>query len=418
MDSIKQKKSHSATAGKLLIVLAGAGMANCALALDGDVITPYTSYGVTHESNLFRFSSKQDALISTGSTDTSDMVTRASVGVRFDKDVSLQNFSGDVNLSKNKYSDNSQFDSDSKRANGRWNWQVGSKFGGAIGASYAESLSPFREFLSLAPTTDVTERNVRTQRGFFADGGWLISPSWRVRASYTAQDQDYELRTQRVNNGTLDTIETGVDYLARSNSSIGVLARQTRGRYDVSQNAGPSQISNDYRQTELNGRVIWQFSEMTRLQTTAGYVRRSYDALSERDSDGVNARIVGSWRATGKLNFALSAWREVGAQNYLSANVNRNLGLQLTSNWDVASKVKVTGRINSEKRSYNGVSLNDGEASGTRSDRYNEGSVSVAYMPTYHWTISAAVTRYRLSSSEDDRGYDGNATSLNMRYEF
>ncbi|UUZ49878.1 hypothetical protein LP420_06980 [Massilia sp. B-10] len=56
-----------------------------------------------------------------------------------------------------------------------WNWHLGDHLDGNLGTSYVKALAPFVNFHG-------RERNLRSERRQFADAGYLLHPSWRLRA--------------------------------------------------------------------------------------------------------------------------------------------------------------------------------------------------------------------------------------------
>ncbi|MGI4938828.1 MAG: XrtB/PEP-CTERM-associated polysaccharide biosynthesis outer membrane protein EpsL [Janthinobacterium lividum] len=403
----------------LLLLAAANAMAQSAVVLEDDVFTPNVNYRVTHDSNLFRQHDNSAVQAALGTSQLSDTMQTATAGLKFKKKVSLQGFDVDASLGRTKYSEFTQFNSDERYLSGGWRWAVGSHLSGSLTGAYSQALSPFNDFLSLANNTDPTlQKNVVTRKNAGFRGNWELSPSWRVVGGYGKEKQYYDLASQAVNNGSLQTADVGLDYVARTGSSVGLQLRNGKGKYDLTQSTPVSQITNDYQQHELNGKVVWQFSEITQMQVIAGYVRRTYDTFSERNSGGLNARAIGSWKATSKLGWTVNAWNEVGALNYLSANVEKNRGIQLDGLYDMSAKTKAGGTVSLTHRNYNGFANTDGLASSDHTDRYQTGTLKLTYFPTRHATIETSVGYYRLLSNISQLEYSGKTVSLNMRYDF
>src|SRR5689334_10853429 len=95
-----RKKSQ---ASPHVLLLAAVAM-SClpAFAAEGDVFTPYASYGVYHDGNLLR---NPDSV-----GKESDSWTRSAVGIKIDKDIGRQELTADLSANHSDYDRFSQFD--------------------------------------------------------------------------------------------------------------------------------------------------------------------------------------------------------------------------------------------------------------------------------------------------------------------
>jgi len=413
------RATASSNLNKALVFFLTAGSCcTVAVAVEEDMLTPYVNYSINYDDNIFRLHDSAAAMATLGTEKMSDTTQIATGGLRFDKKFSQQHLKADFNLSRQKYNSFSQFDHDSRAYQANWNWHAGTHLDGNLGGNYSKTLAPFTEYLSLTPNVTAQQNNMRSHQRAFADAGWLLHPSWRVRGGYSRYEQDYELDTQRANDGTLDTGELGLDYLVQNNSSVGLLVRKLRGRYFNEQSFGLSSVNNSYEQNEFKGKIVWQFSEKTQMQFIGGWANRKYDNFSERDSSGINTRFVGNWKATSKLVFSMGAWREIGELNYLSANFGMTRGINVGALWKITDILKLNGVLLRETRDYNGVTPLAGTATASHNDRYYNAMLKLTYLPTRHLTIDTSVYHYVLGSSLPQLGYRGSGALLNTRYEF
>lgn len=193
------------------------------------VLRPYVGYAVGQDDNVLGIGSAGDAVSSTS--------RRAEAGVLFDKRLGQQVVSAALQWNRTSYVQLPELDHDGKDARLNWNWHVGNRFDGNVGATYVQSLAPFVNFHG-------RERNLRTERRQFVDGGWLLHPSWRVRAGLARDTLAYELDTQQAGNRADNIGELGLDYMARSGSTIGTQLRHTRGQFPNRQQFGALLVDN------------------------------------------------------------------------------------------------------------------------------------------------------------------------------
>lgn len=383
-----------------------AGFYSVALALEGDVIRPYVSATYSYDDNLRRFSNKQQALISTGSTNTSDTILMTGVGIILDKEVSQQRFYFDISANRTKFDRNSELNNDGKEMTGRWDWRIGKHLEGKAELYHKEALVPFSDFQGLALNTRTINRRT-------VDGKWLFHPRWRLRSSLMNVQTEYSATSQQVANLDEDSQELGVDYVSPSKSLIGVLYRHVKGTRPAQIIFGVP-ISNDYEQDELKLNVDWTVTGKTKIQFLGGLVDRKHDQLSQRDFRKFNARGNVNWLPTGKTGLNLSIWRENNAQSFVTTSYTLNTGTSVVGSYYLTNKITLQGNAKYEKRDFEG----DAIFQSNRSDKDKNFSVSVIYKPTLSLMLNASLMHSTRDSTSDMLSFKSNAVSLTGQYEF
>lgn len=381
------------------------GAVSClpAFAAEGDVFQPYVGYSFAYDENV---SGIKDA-DNPDNRKLSDTSRRAEAGLAVKKRISQQVLSAKLNVAHVTYDEFDTLNNDSKDLLGNWNWHVGDRVEGNLGASYVQELS------SVTNSGGVDARNLRTQRREFFDGSWLLHPSWRVRGGLSRDKLSYDVDAADDRNENAS--ELGLDYLARSGSTVGMRLRHTRG--DL-----PNQPSgdNNYDQNELKAKVDWLLTGKTQLQFLGGYVQRKYGSDSARDYSGLNARVIANWKPTGQLGVTVSGWREIGAPANLtteygefippvgsSSSFTLNQGVSIGSTWDVTSKIRLAALLKHETNDFRG-------AEAGREDTYRTASAKLTYRATNH--LQLATLLYRNSIPGDSTANNG--VMLSSRYEF
>ena len=97
-----------------------------------DVFSIDAGASVEHHSNIFR--------VANGASDT---VVRALLGVRFERDISLQRVTAYATLEPAKYLNFSSYDYVGYTAGGTWAWEVGRPVFGELTARFAQFQTPF-----------------------------------------------------------------------------------------------------------------------------------------------------------------------------------------------------------------------------------------------------------------------------------
>jgi exopolysaccharide biosynthesis operon protein EpsL len=375
-----------------------------AMAAPDDVLRPYLGYTVAHDDTVLG-----DGVERPGEAVASTSM-RAEAGVLFDKRIGRQVLSAALQASHTKYGQLPELDHDAKDLRVNWNWRVGNRFDGNLGVSYVDALAPFVNFQG-------PERNLRSERREFADGRWLLHPSWRLRAGVARDTLAYDLEAQQTGNRVEHVGELGLDFLARSGSTAGVQVRHTRGEFPNRQQLGALALDNSYDQDEVKAKINWLLTGKTGLQFLGGLVQRKHDVFPARDYRGINARLGANWQATAKLGVALATWREIGALDDVTASYTLNQGASLGASWDLSDKLRVDTQLKRETSAYSGTSAL-ASALSERKDSVRRASVGLAYKATSHLRLGIQAYRAERSSTLAGNSYPTSGVSFNSRYEF
>ncbi|KAB8054433.1 hypothetical protein GCN74_24745 [Janthinobacterium sp. FT14W] len=329
----------------LLLALAGTLASGAALADISDTIKPFVATTYSYDDNLMRLPDDVPGF-SGPRSDTSRMLQ---AGFLFNRPIGRQILTGQAKWSKVSFDRFSQFDYDGKDFLADLEWHIANHLEGHAGASYAQTLTPFSDF-----QTNV--RNLRTQRREYLNGAWRFHPSWRVRGGLSRDRYSYDLPSQAFSNWTEDATELGVDYLAPSNSRIGVQLRHLNGKYPNRNALESSVYGSGYRQDEIKANIYWALSGITQLEFLGGWVRHRNNLLSGRDVSGTNGRLSMYWQPLGKVNFTGMVWREFGSVDNSLVTSSLNTGASVSAAWTATAKVRVDALLRQERRDFSAVS--------------------------------------------------------------
>jgi exopolysaccharide biosynthesis operon protein EpsL len=377
-----------------------------ALAAPDQVVRPYVGYAVAHDDNVL---GAGDGVDRPGEV-VSSTSRRAEAGVLVDKRIGQQALSAALQFTRTSYEQLPELNNDGKDLRLNWNWHVGNHLDGNVGATYVQALAPFVNFHG-------RERNLRSERREFADGRWLLHPSWRMRAGVSRDTLAYDLDAQQAGNRVENVGELGLDYLAHSGSTIGTQLRHTRGEFPNRQQLGALSVDNSYDQDELKAKVSWLITGKTQLQFLGGLVQRKHDAFAARDYRGLNARLNANWQASAKLGVALASWREIGALDDVTASYTLNQGASLGSTWDLSDKLRLDGQLKHETSDYSGTAV-IASLLPERKDTVRRATFGLVYKPTVHLRLGAQAYHDERRSTLAGNSYPTTGLLLNSRYEF
>jgi exopolysaccharide biosynthesis operon protein EpsL len=376
-----------------------------------DAITPYAGFGIGYDDNVLRLPNAA-AGRDMGLDGLSDVTRRLEFGLALDKKISQQRVTANLNVTKVDYDRFTQLDHLDKNLGVNWNWHVGNHVEGNAGVNYSQGLTPFIDFHLLEP-------NIRTQTNEYVDGAWLFHPSWRVRAGLVHSKLWYDLPSQQPGNNSQNQSELGLDYLARSGSTIGLQLRHTRADFPNPEQDGSTLIYNGYNQDEAKAKIDWLVTGKTRLHFLGGWVSRKQDAFPVRNFSGLNSRLSADWSPTGKIDVSAAIWREIAAVDDLSNVYSLNRGASLASAWKYSDKIRLVAQVKYEKRDFSQSSASGTLAGPTsQNDTLRNVALTLVYNPTLHWDLRLSAIRSTQTASAGSGGFVSNGVLFTTRYAF
>ena len=239
----------------------------------------------------------------------------------------------------------------------------------------------------------------------------------RIATRASRSSLEYDLASQQGGNRVEQVSELGLDFLARSGSTVGTQLRHTRGRYPNRQQIDALTVDNSYQQEEFKLKVNWLVSAKTQLQFLGGLVQRKHDAFAARDYRGVNARANASWQPSAKLSVALGTWREIGALEDVTISYTLNRGSSLGAIWDVTDKVRIDAQLKRETSDYSGTAAVASMLT-ERKDTFSRAALKLTYRATPHWQLGLQGYRNERRSTAAGNSYPGSGLQLSSKYEF
>ncbi len=395
---------HGRAVAALLAAWLGAGAAPLAMAGPSDAFQVYAGVGYFHDDNLFRL--PQESRLS-------DSARYGIAGVLFDRSYSRQKIYLQAKLSKVKFARFEQLDYDGKDVLGLWNWELGNRFEGSLGATYEQTLAPYIDFRS-------RERNLRVHRRQHADAAWKLHPAYRLRVGMARDTYRYDLALRQVHNRHEDMLEAGFDYTPRSGSTAGLLARRIKGHYDQQRSVAGALLNDDFTQDEIKVKLNWQLTGITSLQALAGYARRRHAVLGPRDASGFNGRLIASLNPRKKLRVNASLWREFAPieSNLVTYSLNR--GASVGATWDASAKLRMVASLSRERRSYEGRLGLASAAPAQLKDTLSQASLNATWSLRPTLQLNAALTHQRRTGADflGNGSFKSNLASVNVNAQF
>lgn len=381
-------------------------------AVIGKVVQPFASYAFTADDNLLRIRDKMDPLPLLGTRNLFDMSHRFTGGLMFEKEISRQRLTANLNWTHTSFEKFNQLDNDLKSMNGNWNWFLGNRLEGNMGASYVQSLAPFL----FQPGV----KNIRTEQTEFINAIWRFHPSWSLNGGYTHYDlsNDSPSNVFRFLNRIENRFEGGVDYLTSGRNTVGVLFRNILGDFTANVPTPDGSFADtSYDQKEVLAKINWVVSAKSNLNGTGGWVDRKNASYQGRDFSGFNARMVYRWQPTSKIGLSVSGWRESAAMQQLTARFSLNTGVSVAPSWNITEKVRLEGNFFYQTMKFDRLSnlTDESFVVGTNNTLRNS-SIKLTYTPYLGLQLSASIYNNYLKSDSSLGGFNANGANVNLQY--
>ncbi len=391
-------------------IIAAASMTQPAAAqFDGGADTPRNPVSVvlgadiSQDSNLFRQPSSAQR--------TSDTITIAYVGLRLDKQLSLQRFQLDVTETTRSYAKTSYLDFESLDYRGAWLWQVGSRLSGTLSADRKEALVPFEDALN--PGNPTRNISVSENRAFNLDA--LVFADWHLLAGVSQSSQSSDVSIQIQPDFEAVSHEAGIRYGAPSGSSISVIRRSTTGDY-LNQSSSLL-LGTGYKQEETELRIGWIATGKSNLSGRLTWLERTQNGAAQRNFSGVAGELIYALAATGKLKVNFIAKRDL-------APFQDTSGSYIVSNTlSVGPTLRITDRTVARLLLAHITSSFEGVTSGPmtgprRSDTLNMIEVGADWSPANRLIFGLSLLRQARDSTVPAFAFENTILRITAAYRF
>lgn len=383
-------------------------------AVIGKVVQPFASYTYTADDNLLRIRDKIDPLPLLGTSNLFDMSHRFTGGLMFEKEISRQRLTANLNWTHTSFDKFNQMDNDLKSLTGNWNWFLGNRLEGNMGASYVQSLSSFL----FQPGV----KNIRTEQTEFINAIWRFHPSWNLNGRYTRYDLSNASPSNifRFLNRTEDRFEGGVDYLTSGRNTVGVLFRDIIGDFPILVRAPDGSFTdNSYDQKEALAKINWAVSTKSNLSGTGGWVERNNASFTARNFSGFNARMTYHWQPTDKIGLSITGWRETASMQQLTASFSLNTGIRVVPSWDITQKIRLEGDFFYQNMKFDRFSiLTDSALPLGIHNTLRNSAIKLIYTPYLGLQLSVSIYNNYLKTDSSRGGFDANGANVNVQYTY
>lgn len=396
-----------------------------AQAKEGDTFRPFVSYTRYYDDNLFRLDDGKDFTIVI-EDDVPVVVTRETssdhygvlaAGIDVDWRPGRQRILASASKSQVRFSKYSSLDYDGSDYQLRWNWRLGNRWSGQVGATEKVTQTSFADFYLFEAINNTVTRADR-----FASAEWQFHPRWSVGVGAASLESTNSTCPKKLDDYKDDSVSATLGYATPRGSKLRAQFRKVDGEYsnrgaDNECDIPITTLDRFYSQTEYNLLADWAVEGKLVVRGKLGYVQRENDELSDRDFSGPAGRISADYFPTGKTMLTWAIYRELANSDDINASYQVVSGTSLGAAWLVASKTTLRMNAQYENRSFEG----DTGVVTTLAQRDEDtlsGTLSLSYVPVKMATIDLGVQTGRRDSNIRDGDYTFDSVFVSVRADF
>jgi exopolysaccharide biosynthesis operon protein EpsL len=362
---------------------------------------------VRHDNNLFRLDSGEQPP-NNGNADKSDTIYSTNVGVRLDKQYSLQRFVAEAMVRDHRFQNNSFLDYTAFNYRAAWHYAVTPRITGLLLAEQKEEQNSFVEFREARKNIQTSNVRLFTIDGEIGGGFHALAGLLDVRARNSV---DFE----QVGDYQQDGFELGGKWVAPSNNWISVLHRVTDGEFRGRELDPVSQLDTGFDQEETEANFFWRFTGKSVVDGKIAYVKREHDNFSDRDFSGMTGRVAYHWEITGKTSLHTSLSRNI--YNYQEDENSYYVEdrFSIGPEWQYSPKTSFRARYDYSERDYRGAIVPVAE---TRDDKLQSFLIAADWKAARSLLVTGILQRDKRSSNIEDNDYNATSVSINAQFLF
>jgi exopolysaccharide biosynthesis operon protein EpsL len=377
-----------------------------------DLFTISAGAALVQDSNLFRLPSNANLPAIIGSDSASDQITITSVGVKFNKDYSLQRLELDLNLANYHYQNFNYLNNTANNYSAAWRWSVTPRVRGSLTTDRKETLNDF---------TDVRgyqQRNQRTNVTTRLDGAYELDGAWRLVAGAAESSQTNPQNQSAEADTVTRSTDIGARYVFASKSQLGFILRSAQGTYRLSPNQPSGLINESFDQLDQEATLRWAIDGKSTADFRVTALSRKHANFGHRDFNGVSAVANYNLNVTGKISVTAGWVRELSSYQTTTSNYTQTDRFSIAPVWQMSYRTQLRLRHEMVVRDYLGAPTTLAVNAMQRSETVRDTTLALDWQPQPHLTLNASVQDSRRSVNLANLDYQSTTASVSAQISF
>jgi len=289
--------------------------------------------------------------------------------------------------SQKRYDALSQFDHTERQFDALYQWEYGQTWRGRLRHRFDERLYNYYGGFFTQPETPRATEDV-------AEVALRITPQLDLPVTYTQHSVRYDDAglAQRYNQDDRG-LQLALSYTSGRLSTFRVGMRQTDVRFPDRSAADVANIDSGYRDREVFVDVGWRLTDTTVLNGRIGRLDRTFDSLSNRDTQLISMSTGIDWRYSPKTALFLRGYRQPQSNSQADFRLYViSTGVEARVQYDMTAKTRIGLTGSYEQQKYQSFSNTASAATGGN-DRVTRLGATVEYAPTQRVLLRGELAR-------------------------
>lgn len=375
-------------------------------------LKPSISETLIHDSNIYRLPNGADIKQLTGKDNASENIQINTIGLEFNKNISLQQLNASVSLVNYKYSIFDYLNFTAINYSAGVQWSVTPRLHGTVSSTKSETANNFtyNRIFNL-PSQQINKNN---RFSSIYDLNSSVSLIASLDQTVFTNDQ----RQMGLSEYNQMGQEVGVQYKLPSGSSISYAIKNSNGQYKNILDQSSNNLNSKYNQLDNTVKIHWEISGKSRADFSAAYINRTHPTSANLNFSGLQSNATLNWDMSGKTSVQVRWSRDYASYQTFTGNPLNDINYTQTDRvsfgpvWKISPKLVARFSYEFARVDYLGL------RSSQRNDNLNDTSISLQWQPTRHIFITAALLRSIRKSDIDYYNFKSNITTLTAQYKY
>jgi exopolysaccharide biosynthesis operon protein EpsL len=367
-----------------------------AIADELDTFQFRASINKAYDDNLFRRSTAE----------SSDQITRTTLGVKFDKTYSLQRVMLDFWVVDNKYQKNDFLDFVGKNYSATYLWTLTPSLTGKLSSRQTESMNNFGDYL-------VSSKNIRTNITNEFTATYSPHKVWGVIFGVSQNKIENSQIFTAITDFDAKGVDYGVSYDFASGAYIKLLAHNRNGGMQKRPLDPIIAFDNGYEENEYEIDLFVPEEGKSKFSAKFGHVDREYDHYTVRNWSAFTGYANYELILTGKLRGYFGLNRAAAPYETINTTFSITDAFTTRLTYDISSKIETGLNLRVAKRDFEGNAQFD--TSG-RNDKEHSFGGYISWNPTKNIGVTLNSSKTYRDSSVSRFDYEDTLTYLNFEF--